>query len=39
MDGLKLTHQIVVQLCRHCRPSEEVRLIVPIHDVETFLGG
>jgi hypothetical protein len=39
MDGLKLMHQIVLQLCKRCRPNKEVRLIVPIHVVETFLGG
>src|SRR3974390_2376327 len=32
-------HQIVVQLCKRCRLSKEVRRVVSTHDVEAFLGG
>ena len=40
MDGLKATHQIVVQLCKTlvARPSKELRRIVSRHP-EAFLSG
>ena len=39
MDGLKADARDRGAVMQALPPSKEVKLIVPIHDVETFLGG
>ena len=39
MDGLKADAGDCGVVMQALPPSKEVKLIVPIHDVETFLGG